>query len=78
MSMNNTYQTSDLYCAAALIASGCDLVDIDSTNRRCVFVFKDEESVETVAKKYWAREMMLEPFSLFSAHKYLKTRIYHG
>lgn len=72
-----TYNCSDLYAAAFLIANGTELIDVDKTDRkRVVFVFSDTEGRESLLAAFWSKRASIEPRSFIAAIKEAKERLY--
>lgn len=74
-----TYNCSDLYAAAFLIAKGAELIDVDKTDRkRVVFVFSDTdtEGRESLLAAFWSKQASIEPRSFIAAIKEAKERLY--
>lgn len=76
--MNNdeTFNTTDLILAST-ISLYYPIDGIDKLNpQKVIFVFKIDEQFSQLLKKYWRRELVVEPISFFNQIKYLKSRIY--
>jgi len=73
---NNTYQTSDLACAAAL-SLFLPLHDVDKRDpRRAYFIFERTAELEGIVAEFQRRELQVEPRAYFDQIKALKTRLY--
>lgn len=75
-----TYRQSDLGLAAFLVASGCQIKELDRTNpRRVDFVFERTPQLESLAEKYWSNQSVhLVPQYYWLAIKSLKARVHSG
>lgn len=73
-----TYATSDLGCAAALVATNHHLYYLDKSNpRRAVFTFIEDERLTAAVKAYWGDYMRVSPIKYNDALKALKSRVYN-
>ena len=78
MEMKNNYETSDFYCASALIASGFSIQSIDKTNpKRSIFQFKNSEDLQKIVSLFWLRRLNVNVNSVFEAQRYLKSLIFN-
>lgn len=60
--------------AAWLVMNGCNLIDIDKTNRgRMIFVFEETEELKKIHDDFWRQEQIQR---LIEAQQLLKTRMY--
>lgn len=72
-----TYETTDLNTAVVLFELGNNFIEVNKTDpKRVKFCFQDSDMLQNQIKKFYNKELLLEPSSLFSAQKVLKTRIY--
>ena len=73
---NNSFKTSDLALAATL--SLCRPIKaLERINSHKVyFIFKKDRELNELLKKYWKRELKVEPQEYFNQLKMIKTRIY--
>jgi hypothetical protein len=72
------YTTSDLGCAAALIATNHPLHSLDKSNpRRALFVFIEDERLKTAVQAYWGDYMRVSPMKYGETLKAVKSRIYN-
>lgn len=74
-----TYSTKDFYVAAVIRSLGYQM-ELDTSNRREVyFNFEDPKgTIEEVVKKYWAKDLMVDPRSVVESINELKTRMHSG
>ena len=75
------FKTQDLWCAAALLTKGFQIIDIDSASPyRAIFHFKRKqgERIEDVADMYYRDQLMLAPRQLAYSIRDLKSRIANG
>lgn len=72
-----TYSTKDIYIASTLIALGHQRYDLIKNGRIFYFEFDDENGeIPLEVDEYWAGNLLLDPKSIFTAWKELKTRMY--
>jgi hypothetical protein len=72
------YETSDFYLAVVLYALGANLESVERSDRtRSTFVFELTTGIQSTIEAYWKRGLSVEPQCLFSAIKFLKSRIYN-
>ena len=72
------YETSDFYLAVVLYALGANLESVErSGGSRSTFIFGPTEGLQSTIEAYWKRGLSVEPQCLFSAIKFLKSRIYN-
>ncbi|PIR89605.1 MAG: hypothetical protein COU07_01775 [Candidatus Harrisonbacteria bacterium CG10_big_fil_rev_8_21_14_0_10_40_38] len=83
MTMNQTYNTNELYrtadlsLTAALSCLGFVIQDVEQLNsRRAVFTFENTRELAEAVARYWRREIKVEPQDFFNELKTIKTRIY--
>lgn len=70
------YRTSDLPLATVL-SLYYPLEAVDRTNsRRAFFIFKRTEELDKLIKKYYRRELKVEPATFFERLSFLKSRLY--
>lgn len=76
---NGTYTTSDLGCAAALVALGAHTQSLDKSNpARVVFIFGNSPELTKVVESYWNGLLKVDAKTFFETQKWLKSRIYNG
>lgn len=75
---NTTYQTSDLGCCAALVASGFELALLDRTAQRVVFCFTATPALEQCTTGYWSKDLLVSAQGYYEALKQVKARLYGG
>lgn len=74
---SQTFPTDSLPLASFLLAKGCNLLSIDKTNpRRALFKFAESEKRESLTKKFWQWEGIVEPRQFFAKQKDLKNMIF--
>lgn len=72
-----SFETSDISLAATLHALGATIMGIDRQDvGRCVFVFKDTLDIQRAVQAYWRRQLSIEPQTLLSGLKAVKSRLY--
>jgi hypothetical protein len=74
----NTYSTKDIYIASTLIALGHQRYDLIKNGRIFYFEFDDDGKIPLEVDGYWAGNLLIDPKSLFTAWKELKTRMYEN
>jgi hypothetical protein len=71
------FRTQDIQLAASLTALGATLLYIDrSEPNRSTFVFEDSKDLKQVTQAYWRRQLSIEPQTLLSSFKAVKSRLY--
>ena len=83
MRMNNptpteTYETRDLWLAAALLASGHRLIGLIWHDGRAYFSFEDAVACRQSADAYWSRELRVAAKDFTDALRTLKDRLHSG
>ncbi len=69
--------TFDIGLASALVTLGYTLFDVDKTNpKKSQFIFKRDEQIDKMVKKYWDNTLTLHARSLVDNLKMLKNRLY--
>lgn len=78
MSINETYNTSDLPQASFLYASGIPLMGIARIDaKRCEFQFEGVEIIEGLLKDFASgRPVSVVPSRLLASHKHLKSLLW--
>jgi hypothetical protein len=72
-----TYETADFWLAAALLASGRQLLRLRWEGRRAYFVFDEAETCDMTAQAYWLRDLKVIAKDFADALRTLKDRL-HG
>ena len=73
------FKTYDLALAAALVAAGFFIDNIDKPSYgKSSFIFLRSAALDEVVKDYWADKQQVNPKAYFDILKHLKTRIYSG
>lgn len=72
------FKTSDMWMAAALMASGEDMVGVERGQPRAMFVFSDSLSIDETSESYRAGKLRIEPRKLLVQVKLLKSSLYDG
>lgn len=70
------FPTRDLYVAAVLKQAGIHILRVEDSNGRGVFVFHACKEIEQLTRDYFNGTLRVEPQSLFSAWKALKSAAY--
>jgi hypothetical protein len=75
---NNYYKTADLALVAVLLLFIPDSLEVvDRGNPyKVLFCFGKSPDLETLVKRYWSRELQVEPQAFFNEVKQVKVRIY--
>lgn len=73
---NVIYQTSDLGCCAALVASGFELASLDRSTHRVIFSFMTTPALEQCTAGYWSKDLLVSAQSYYDALKQVKARLY--
>ncbi len=72
---DEAFSTSDLGCAACVVALGTELLAIlPDEGGRCAFQFSAK--AKSIAERYWAGDQSIDASLFFSSLKNLKSRIY--
>lgn len=74
----DTYETRDLWLAAALLASGRRLAGLIWHDGRAYFSFEDAAACHTSADAYWTRELRVAAKDFADALRTLKDRLHSG
>jgi len=75
---NNLYKTADLPCASAL-ALFCPIRTLEKNgSAKVFFVFEKTKELEDVERKFWNKELRVDPLEFSNQMKSLKTRIYES
>jgi len=76
-SLNLMFLTYDLGLAAALVALGYSLYDIDRLEpKKCQFIFNRDEHIDKMVNDYWDDKLTLPIRSFYDSLKMLKNRLY--
>ena len=70
------YKTRDLYLASVFKESGVQLLRIEDSNGRGVFVFLACREIEQLTRDYFNGTLRVDPQGLFAAWKALKSAAY--
>lgn len=75
--MNVKFSTYDIYLASTLLSLGHNVDFLNRKDRGKVgFCFSRVGALDEVIQRYWARDLLIEPQTLFASLKALKNRIY--
>lgn len=70
------YQTSDIGLATA-ISLYFPVDSFDKSNpQKVIFNFKRHAGLDNLIQNYWSKKLLIEPQTLFSQLKSIKTRLY--
>lgn len=70
------FETSDL-ALATVISLYLPIIDIDKQNpRKAIFVLNLNKDLTELVRKYWNKELRIEPRQYFDQLKALKARLY--
>lgn len=74
------FRSSDLALVTVLsLFYPIEAIDKESSAGRAFFLFrKDGEDFDETLRKYWSRQLAVEPQAFFSQLKIIKARIYSG
>ena len=75
---NNYYKTADLALVAVLLLFIPDSLEVvDRGNpHKVLFCFGNSPDLDSLVKRYWSRELQVEPQVFFNELKQVKVRIY--
>ena len=75
---NQFYKTADLALVAVLLLFIPDSLEVvDRGNPyRVLFCFGKSPELDSLVKRYWSRELQVEPQTFFNQIKQVKVRIY--
>ena len=75
---NQFYKTADLALVAVLLLFIPDSLEVvDRGNpRKVFFCFGKNSELDSLVKRYWSRELQVEPQAFFNQLKQVKVRIY--
>ena len=75
---NQFYKTADLALVAVLLLFIPDSLEVvDRGNPyRVLFCFGKSPELDSLVKRYWSRELQVEPLTFFNQIKQVKVRIY--
>jgi len=75
---NNYYKTADLALVAVLLLFIPDSLEVvDRGNpHKVLFCFGKSSDLDSLVKRYWSRELTVEPQAFFNQLKQVKVRIY--
>jgi hypothetical protein len=73
--MTNTFSTTDLDLASALLACGFSVENIMPVRGKAQLYFLTSEIFDKTVAKYWEQTLELKPQLLFSAKKHLRAQI---
>lgn len=75
---NQFYKTADLALVAVLllfIPDSLEVVDLGNPYK-VLFCFGKSPELDSLVKRYWSRELQVEPQAFFNQIKQVKVRIY--
>lgn len=75
---NNYYKAADLALVAVLLLFIPDSLEVvDRGNpHKVLFCFGKSPDLDSLVKRYWSRELQVEPQAFFNELKQVKVRIY--
>lgn len=73
--MTNTFSTTDLDLASALLACGFSVENIMPVKGRAELYFLTSKKFDEVVAKYWDRTLEVKPQILFEAKKHLRAQL---
>ncbi len=78
MNTNNTFTTSDIALATALVVKGFPILKLERelSGRRVTFVFEQSSEINETTNKFWQKKLAVEPSAYFHELKDIKTRLY--
>jgi len=74
--MQTKFESREFYSSAFLIASGVELLSTYKEGPKTVFVFEDNEQVQTLLKNYFGMQATVNAASFAGAIKNLKSVIH--
>jgi|GEM_PF-743336 len=75
--IEETYETHDLGCCAALLCVGHELNRLDrQDSRKAMFVLRRTDDIDKHANAYWQDTLMVPARMYFDTIKMLKNRLY--
>lgn len=77
---NDYFRSSDLALVTVLsLFYPIEAIDKENPTGRAFFLFrKDGEGFDETLRKYWSRQLVVEPQAFFSQLKIVKARIFSG
>lgn len=77
LNVNDYFRSSDLCLVTALsLFFPVEAIDRQPSGKAFLLFRKNNKGFDEVVKKYWARQLTIEPQSFFSQLKNIKARIY--
>ena len=71
------FTTSNIFLSSVFISKGVKLESIERNDSdRALFCFQFSDELIHLDEKFWKKELVCEPQSLFDSLKFLKSRIY--
>ena len=70
------YNTDDLFLAATFTTLGFPLIQIDNLSPRVLMCFEQTPELESTINRYFNREILLDPLTLFDNYNFLKKRLF--
>lgn len=70
------WQTTDLPLAAALMAKGFRLVDMDKTEKKAKFLFEESAFLLSSVNSYWDNQLYVDAKTMAEQTRTLKSRYY--
>ena len=80
LNANDYFRSSDLSLVVVLsLFYPIEAIDKESPAGRAFFLFrKDSDGFDETLRKYWSRQLAVEPQAFFSQLKVIKARVYSG
>lgn len=73
---HETFISSDLAIVAA-ISLYCPIIEVDKTNpRKAQFIFERNSRLDSILRRFWDKELLIEPRAYFDQLKAIKARLY--
>lgn len=75
----NYFKSSETKLIGALNVYGYPIEAVDKQNLRKVdFLIKRDDQLDNIIKKFWSRELRIDPLAYHEALKNIQSRIYNG
>jgi hypothetical protein len=76
MNSNDSFSTSDLSLASALLSLGYRLEVVEKQYPKSLFLFQRTKYLDEAVQGFWSGELRIEPKSYFNCLKEIKSRLY--
>lgn len=72
----NKYSTKDIYLASILKLAGIQLLKVERSGNRGIFVFPASNRIDEIITKYFNNDLKVDPKTLFETWKSLKSMVF--